>query len=126
MVKPTSDSLTTYLYEYDATKKDVKDEIIEEQLRERLDLVRVFRSVHNALHSERFSKDLLDILYEDENNLQNFYKSIITHADELYDRFYLDLSYRQQDDLVDRKKNFLFYDSQFQTILEEGKYTIFS
>ena len=115
-----------FIDEYDATKKDVKDEIIEEQLRERLDLVRVFRSVHNALHSERFSNDLLDILYEDENNLQNFYKSIITHADELYDRFYLDLSYRQQDDLVDRKKNFLFYDSQFQTILEEGKYTIFA
>ena len=113
-----------FIDEYDATKKDVKDEIIEEQLRERLDLVRVFRSVHSTLHSERFSNDLLDALHEDNHSLQDFYEGIIFHANELYDRFHLGLSYRQEDGLVDRKKNFLFYDSQFQTILEEGKYTI--
>lgn len=44
----------------------------------------------------------------------------------MYERFHLGLSYRQEDGLVDRKKNFLFYDSQFQTILEKGKYTIFA
>ena len=115
-----------FIDEYDATKNDVKDEIIEEQLKERLDLIRVFRSVHSALHSERFSNDLLDVLNEDEHNLQNFYNSIVTHANELYERFHLGLSYRQEDGLVDRKKNFLFYDSQFQTILEKGKYTIFA
>lgn len=115
-----------FIDEYDATKKDVKDEIIEEQLKERLDLIRVFRSVHSALHSERFSNDLLDVLHEDEHNLQNFYNGIVTHANELYERFHLGLSYRQEDGLVDRKKNFLFYDSQFQTILEKGKYTIFA
>ena len=113
-----------FIDEYDATKKDVKDEIIEEQLREHLDLVRVFRSVHSTLHSERFSNDLLDALHEDNHSLQDFYEGIIFHANELYDRFHLGLSYRQEDGLVDRKKNFLFYDSQFQTILEEGKYTI--
>ena len=113
-----------FIDEYDATKKDVKDEIIEEQLRERLDLVRVFRSVHSTLHSERFSNDLLDALHEDNHSLQDFYEGIIFHANELYDRFHLGLSYRQEDGLVDRKKSFLFYDSQFQTILEEGKYTI--
>jgi len=115
-----------FIDEYDATKNDVKDEIIEEQLKERLDLIRVFRSVHSALHSERFSNDLLDVLHEDEHNLQNFYNGIVTHANELYERFHLGLSYRQEDGLVDRKKNFLFYDSQFQTILEKGKYTIFA
>ena len=115
-----------FIDEYDATKKDVKDEIIEEQLRERLDLIRVFRSVHSALHSERFSKDLLDVLHMDDYTLQKFYESIIIHANELYERFHLGLSYRQEDGLVDRKKNFLFYDSQFQTILEKGKYTIFA
>ena len=115
-----------FIDEYDATKKDVKDEIIEEQLRERLDLIRVFRSVHSALHSERFSNDLLDVLHMDDYTLQKFYESIIIHANELYDRFHLGLSYRQEDGLVDRKKNFLFYDSQFQTILEKGKYTIFA
>ena len=115
-----------FLDEYDATKKDVKDEIIEEQLRERLDLIRVFRSVHSALHSERFSNDLLDVLHMDDYTLQKFYESIIIHANELYERFHLGLSYRQEDGLVDRKKNFLFYDSQFQTILEKGKYTIFA
>lgn len=115
-----------FIDEYDATKKDVKDEIIEEQLRERLDLIRVFRSVHSALHSERFSNDLLDVLHMDDYTLQKFYESIIIHANELYERFHLDLSYRQDDGLVDRKKNFLFYDSQFQTILEKGKYTIFA
>lgn len=115
-----------FIDEYDATKKDVKDEIIEEQLRERLDLIRVFRSVHSALHSERFSNDLLDVLHMDDNTLQKFYESIIIHANELYERFHLGLSYRQEDGLVDRKKNFLFYDSQFQTILEKGKYTIFA
>ena len=115
-----------FIDEYDATKKDVKDEIIEEQLRERLDLIRVFRSVHSALHSERFSNDLLDVLHMDDYTLQKFYESIIIHANELYERFHLGLSYRQEDGLVDRKKNFLFYDSQFQTILEKGKYTIFA
>ena len=115
-----------FIDEYDATKEDVKDEIIEEQLKERLDLVRVFRSVYSTLHSERFSNDLLDVLYEDDHGLQDFYKGIITHANELYERFHLGLSYRQVEELVDRKKNFLFYDSQFQTILEKGKYTIFA
>ena len=115
-----------FIDEYDATKNDVKDEIIEEQLKERLDLIRVFRSVHSALHSERFSNDLLDVLHEDEHNLQNFYNGVVTHANDLYERFHLGLSYRQEDGLVDRKKNFLFYDSQFQTILEKGKYTIFA
>ena len=115
-----------FIDEYDATKKDVKDEVIEEQLRERLDLIRVFRSVHSALHSERFSNDLLDVLHMDDYTLQKFYESIIIHANELYERFHLGLSYRQEDGLVDRKKNFLFYDSQFQTILEKGKYTIFA
>ena len=81
-----------FIDEYDATKKDVKDEIIEEQLKERLDLIRVFRSVHSALHSERFSNDLLDVLHEDEHNLQNFYNGIVTHANELYERFHLGLS----------------------------------
>ena len=97
-----------FIDEYDATKKDVKDEIIEEQLRERLDLIRVFRSVHSALHSERFSNDLLDVLHMDDYTLQKFYESIIIHANELYERFHLGLSYRQEDGLVDRKKNFLF------------------
>lgn len=115
-----------FIDEYDATKKDVKDEIIEEQLRERLDLIRVFRSVHSALHSERFSNDLLDVIHVNDYGLQRFYEGIITHANELYERFHLGLSYRQEDGLVDRKKNFLFYDSQFQTILEKGKYTIFA
>lgn len=114
-----------FVDEYDATKKDVKDEIIEEQLKERIDLVRVFRNVHNALNSERFSNDLLDVLSEDEHGLQKFHEAIIRHAAELYERFNLGLSYRQREEGVDRKKNFLFYDSQFQTILEEGKYTIF-
>lgn len=115
-----------FIDEYDATKKDVKDEIIEEQLKERLDLIRVFRSVHSALHSERFSNDLLDVIHVNDYGLQRFYEGIITHANELYERFHLGLSYRQEDGLVDRKKNFLFYDSQFQTILEKGKYTIFA
>ena len=115
-----------FIDEYDATKKDVKDEIIEEQLRERLDLIRVFRSVHSALHSERFSNDLLDVIHVNDYGLQRFYEGIITHANELYERFHLGLSYRQEYGLVDRKKNFLFYDSQFQTILEKGKYTIFA
>ena len=115
-----------FIDEYDATKKDVKDEIIEEQLRERLDLIRVFRSVHSALHSERFSNDLLDVIHVNDYGLQRFYEGIITHANELYERFHLGLSYRQEDGLVDRKKNFLFYDSQFQTILEKGNYTIYA
>lgn len=115
-----------FIDEYDATKKDVKDEIIEEQLRERLDLIRVFRSVHSALHSERFSNDLLDVIHVKDYGLQRFYEGIITHANELYERFHLGLSYRQEDGLVDRKKKFLFYDSLFQTILEKGNYTIYA
>ena len=115
-----------FIDEYDATKEDVKDEIIEEQLRERLDLVRVFRNIYSTLHSERFSNDLLDVLHEDDHELQHFYEGIIAHANELYERFRLALSYRQVEDAVDRKKNFLFYDSQFQTILEKGKYTIYA
>lgn len=103
-----------FIDEYDATKKDVKDEIIEEQLRERLDLIRVFRSVHSALHSERFSNDLLDVLHMDDYTLQKFYESIIIHANELYERFHLGLSYRQEDGLVDRKRISFFMIPSFR------------
>ncbi|WP_422104476.1 hypothetical protein [Winogradskyella sp.] len=123
----TIENALVFLDEFDASKAPLLNSIIESGLRRRINLVALFQQLYTTFTTLQFpanlrqeSKSRRQSLTKDQN--KRLISDIIDHlgqkADELAVQFRLEAPFKTVD--PDNKRNFIFHDFQYQTIIREG------
>ena len=123
----TIENALVFLDEFDASKAPLLNSIIESGLRRRIDLVALFQQLYTTFTTLQFPAYLQQestarrqALTNDQN--KRLIRDIIDHlgqkAKELASQFHLEAPFKTVD--PDNKRNFIFHDFQYQTIIREG------
>ena len=116
-----------FLDEFDASKAPLLNSIIDRGLRRRIDLVALFQQLYSAFTTLQFPASLQQESKARERALRNdqnkhLISEIIEHlkekAVELANQFHLEAPFKTIE--PDNKRNFIFHDFQYQTIIKEG------
>lgn len=109
-----------FIDEFDSTKAELTDHIIDRALSVSNEYLSLFKSVLFGLDAAKMPINLNKSLTS-RNGLSEKFDELIALGKALVDEYKLNLSYKMEDDSVDRRQNFLFNDGGFHTILEKGK-----
>lgn len=123
----TIENAVVFLDEFDASKAPLLSSIIESGLRKRIDLLALFQQLYTTFTTLQFPANLQQestsrrqALTMDQN--KRLISDIIDHlgqkAEELALQFHLEAPFKTVD--PDNKRNFIFHDFQYQTIIREG------
>jgi len=123
----TIENAVVFLDEFDASKAPLLNSIIESGLRKRIDLIALFQQLYTTFSTLQFPANLQQesrarkqALTNDQN--KRLIRDIIGHlgqkAEELANQFHLGAPFKTVD--PDNKRNFIFHDFQYQTIIREG------
>lgn len=116
-----------FLDEFDASKERILSAIIQAGLEKRIDLVALFQQIFSAFQTLALPLDLLQEskarqrASEGEEQRKTI-SEIVTHlsseSTRITERFHLEAPFKTVE--PDNKRNFIFHDFQYQTILKEG------
>ena len=124
--KQLIDGSLIFIDEFDATKENVLENIIESGLRSQMDLLNLFLNIHNHLMENECPGILLQeskkrgCLASEKGWLPlreivvNFQKK----AQMIFEKYNLHHTCKSNDDFSSNKRNFLFYDYHFHNILD--------
>lgn len=114
-----------FIDEFDATKKTILDNIINNGLRDRINYIELFKDIYAALHTDSFpvelttpSKERMEGSYSWQS-LESVVDGIREKADYLYKTYNLQYKHRTIGDSADNYQNYLFQDHQFHSILND-------
>lgn len=124
---PIIKNALVFIDEFDATKDTILNNIIQSGLRDKIDYLDLFREIYAALQTSKFpsrltvaSQQRQNSAYKDQH-LQSVIDGLKEKAEEIYQEYSLQFSYKTDTELVDTSKNFLFQDHQFHSILDGNK-----
>lgn len=116
-----------FIDEFDATKETILKSIIDKGLKEKVDFIQLFKEIYRAFHSEEFPQVLLTPSYERiqgeyrNQSLKGIIDGVKEKAEEIFDKYSLQYKHRTSEKVDSEKKNFLFQDYKFHTVLSEEK-----
>lgn len=108
------------LDEFDATKKDILDVLIDRAQHLSSDYLDLFLRIHGRFHSHRFCSDLIQALPTSAAGISPF-DALQAEGESLFQDFSLFYSIKTAETVPDNSRNFLFHDSSYQTVLSENK-----
>lgn len=122
-----------FIDEFDATKENVLNKIIESGLRHRVNLLDLFLNIHNHLMQSECPEGLLresnwrktaqDATGKEWRSLQQIIDEFRKIAKQIFDEYNLQHTCKSHEDFSTDSRNFLFYDYQFHHVLDaRGKY----
>lgn len=98
-----------FIDEFDSVKEIILKNIIQNNLRDRIDSIELFRTIHSALKTKEFSSEVMEI---SEKQIEDIRKK----AEEIYERYSLQFDHHTAKSIEEHDKNFLFQDYQFHSI----------
>ncbi len=105
--------------EFDATKLDIENELIERAVSIREDYISVFRQLARTLNPDYFSDNLkraIDEINSNANNAIDFTK-LKSEAEEIVRKYHTNLSIKVNENHIERKQNFLLKDASYNSVL---------
>lgn len=120
----TKDALI-FIDEFDATKKNILAKIIDNGFSKRLDLIGLFTQVYSAFSTLEVPDIVLKMSEKQLRSGQNpdflkeKFQEIKKRVIDLADKFYVSFPFKTVE--PDTRRNFLFHDYDYHTILKEGK-----
>ena len=120
------DGSVVFIDEFDATKSDFLDNIIDDGIREQIDFIDLFLNIHSFLQSKKFQKELWrkSNWYQGKKYGNKSVDSIVEGfkdaSDEIFEKYNLSYDIRTHRD-QDLSKNFLFQDNQYHAITNDNK-----
>lgn len=123
-----------FIDEFDATKKDVLNQIIEDGLSSQIDAIKLFKSIHYALQNSVFPQALTNVTEFNKEKVEagewDSPETIISKCKELFETKYSHYSFDHLLKSVEfeQKKAFLFDDGRYITVLKDNskKYLVTS
>ena len=115
------DNAIIFIDEFDATKETMLKNIIQNSLRDKIDFIRLFRSIHSALEVSEFPVKLTEQRKGSEYSTQYLEKIIDDTremARDICKTYSLQFSHRTAAEIDGAHKNFLFQDHQSHPILK--------
>ncbi|TVQ58657.1 MAG: hypothetical protein EA366_06310 [Spirulina sp. DLM2.Bin59] len=117
-----------FIDEFDTTKDTVLKNIIDSGLQHRIDLLNLFLSIHNHLVQSECPQGLLKESMWRKNiqttskkkwpSLPQIIDELREKATEIFSRYNLQHTCKSHEDFSTKKRNFLFYDYQFHSVLD--------
>lgn len=127
--KITKDALL-FIDEFDSTKNSILSNIIEKGLRQKIDFIQLFNSIHYALLGNVFPKSLL-AESEDLKRKKGSNSKILTpeaqlssfkeKADKVSEEFNLRTSYKTENSADNESRSLLFHDFRYHSVLRNDK-----
>ncbi len=120
-----------FIDEFDATKDNLLNNIIEKGKKQRIDFIHLFTEIYWALSNNVFpqkftthSKKRKELLEKGYNlNLEKIQETIKDKAKEIVDRYYTDYSFKSTtiNDENENQRNLLFHDFQYHSVYRNNK-----
>lgn len=107
--------------EFDASRSVVLDHLLERALSMQEDYLELFRQVHSKIREHHLSRELECARSRYEEGSRRTWVQLMQESDEIYRYGALDFSMKTDIGEIDQGRNFLFHDSSYYTILNEGK-----
>lgn len=107
--------------EFDASKSDILDSLIEKAQSLSEDYLDIFLRIHSGFASHRFSRDLEQVLLEPNSARLLDLQNLRIRTNEIFEQFSLFYSLKTADDNINNGRNFLFHDSSYHTILSNHR-----
>ena len=121
------DNAIIFIDEFDATKETLLKNVIQNGLRDKIDYVELFSSIHSSLQTNAFPAALTTPSQQRKNgkyadqSLPGIIDGIRDKADTIYKKFSLQFSHKTLEQTDESAHNFLFQDHQFHSILNGNK-----
>lgn len=108
--------------EFDATKRDILDVILNKAYHAGDDYIKLFLQIRNHLREHHFSDELLDSArrFESRRSGKLSLEALQKEAEEIYQNFHLEYSFKTANGSAEHKKNFLFHDNSYHSVLQGG------
>ncbi|WP_294448762.1 DEAD/DEAH box helicase family protein [uncultured Gemmiger sp.] len=108
--------------EFDASRADILDSLIDKSLNLRADYLQLFIQVYHGIQMHRANRSLTELrnLYEKGRSMT--WEKLSQNAEDIYQSGALQYSMKTMTDSSSRGRNFLFHDSSYLTVLD-GKRT---
>lgn len=105
--------------EFDATKADIENELIERAVSVREDYISVFRQLARTLNTEYFSENLKRAINDIDSNRFNVitFEKLKNEADDIVHKYHTNLSIKVNENHIERKQNFLLKDASYNSVL---------
>ena len=107
--------------EFDASRSVILNHLIEQALSIQADYLELFRQVYSKIRAHRISDKLEETRSTYEKGSRRTWAQLIQESEDIYQYGAMELSIKTDTDTIDRGRNFLFHDTSFHTILDEGK-----
>lgn len=109
-----------FIDEFDATKETCINNITENSEKNQLDLIELFYLISHVLKDDKFPKNLIDITNSEEN-YDRYLRPLIDRSREISEEWYIDELFKTGENIESSKRNILFNDNSYHTILSDNK-----
>jgi hypothetical protein len=115
-----------FIDEFDATKDTILNQIIETGKKHKIDLISLFKNIHNHLQNSEFPQSLLKESETRQKSAQNkkwkslseILEEFIQDSENIFKQFYLEYTYKSAKNNTNKSRNFLFYDYESHHVLD--------
>ena len=112
-----------FIDEFDATKANIKNAIIENAIKFNQDIVNLFIRIFHGVSTRRFpGNQIADADPEKVQGLQNYFEKIEGRIREVYQRYNFQYHYYHQNE-TEPNRIFLFHDFEYHTILSQSRHS---
>lgn len=119
------DDAVVFIDEFDAAKETMMKNIISNGLKDKIDYIDFFKSIHSALQTNAFPAKLVTESRKSQENptkypdLQKVIDNMRSKANELYNKYFLNFSHKTIAE--EGARNFVFQDFDYLSILDGNK-----
>ena len=112
-----------FIDEFDATKANIKNAIIENAIKFNQDIVNLFIRIFHGVSTRRFPENqLADGDPDKVQDLQNYFEKIEGRIREVYQKYSFQYHYYHQNE-TEPNRIFLFHDFEYHTIMSQSRYS---
>ena len=109
------------LDEFDATRTDILDTLIDQSMNLRADYLQLFVQVYKGIRMHKTSCELSVLRKKYETGRTITWQDLLDQAEEIYQDGALQYSMKTVGDALDQGRNFLFHDISYLTVLDAGR-----
>ena len=109
------------LDEFDATRTDILDSLIERSMNLRADYLQLFVQVYKGIRMHKASRELTVLRKKYEAGRTTTWQDLLDQAEAIYQDGALQYSMKTVGDALAQGRNFLFHDISYLTVLDAGR-----
>ncbi len=109
------------LDEFDASRTDILDSLIDESMNLRADYLQLFVQVYKGMQLHRVSRELTIQRNDYDAGQNTTWKDLLEQAEKIYQEGALQYSMKTVGNAREQGRNFLFHDSSYLTVLDGGR-----